>query len=302
MTQSVAGTRERPQEVEILARHRRLRIRSPYLFTLCVSVLALFLVLGIFGPQIAPHDPNKLDLINRLHPPAWEEGGDWNYPLGRDELGRDTLSRLIYGARISLVSIVLIIPLATIIGSIAGLVAGWFGGWTSRIVMAAVDVQLALPGILLAVLLAAMFGPSLRNVVIVLVIFLWAGFARIVRSETLSLAERDYVTAARTIGANNVRIMFRHILPNVANSIVILATLNVATVIIAEASLSFLGVGVEQDSISWGSMIAQGRDLLSVAWWLVTMPGIAIITVSLVGNLFGDWLRDTLDPQLRNIR
>ena len=153
-----------------------------------------------------------------------------------------------------------------------------------------------------AVLLATLFGPSLRNVVIVLVIFLWASKARIVRSEALALAETDFVIAARTIGAGNLRIMFRHILPNLLNTIVILATLNVATVIIAEAGLSFLGVGVSQETISWGKMISEGRGVLSIAWWLVTIPGIAIILVALAGNLFGDWLRDALDPRLRHAR
>ncbi|MDA1061869.1 MAG: ABC transporter permease [Chloroflexi bacterium] len=282
-------------------RRRSVRVRSPFTLAVTVAVIVAFVLIGLFGPSIAPQDPNRLDLVGRLQPPAWQAAGSWNHPLGTDDLGRDTLSRLIYGARISLLAIGLTIPLATVIGSTAGLVAGW-GGWTSRILMAAVDLQLALPGILFAVLLAAIWGPSLRNVVIVLVVFLWAGFARIVRSEAIALAERDFVTAARTLGASDLRIMGRHILPNLMNSIVILATLNVATVIIAEASLSFLGVGVDQDTISWGSMIAQGRNLLSIAWWLVTVPGIAIITVSLVGNIFGDWLRDALDPQLRNVR
>ena len=191
----------------------------------------------------------------------------------------------------------LIIPIATLIGSLLGLLAGWFGGWTSRIIMALVDLQLALPAILVAVFLAAIWGPSLTNVVIVLVFALWATWARIVRGETLSLREREFVIAARTIGANDLRIMLRHILPGLINSIVILATLNVATIVIAEAGLSFLGVGVAQDTISWGAMISQGRDLLNVAWWLVTVPGIAILTVSLVINIFGDWLRDFLDPQ-----
>jgi peptide/nickel transport system permease protein len=222
--------------------------------------------------------------------------------LGTDQLGRDNLSRLIYGARVSLLAVVTTIPLAMLIGSTLGLAAGWFSGWTSRVIMACVDVQLALPGILLAVMLASMFGPSFRNVVVVLVVYLWAGFARLVRAETTAIAQRDFILAARASGASNVRIILRHILPNVANPIIILATLNVANVILAEASLSFLGVGVPQTTISWGSMIAEGRSLLSTAWWLVAAPGVAIVSVSLVGNLFGDWLRDALDPQLRNLR
>jgi len=281
---------------------RRWRVRSPRTLAVTLSILVLFVVLGIFGPQIAPEDPNQLNLVGRLQPPFFQSEGSLDHPLGTDDLGRDTLSRLIYGARISLVAIAMIIPLATLIGSLLGLIAGWFGGWTSRLIMAMVDLQLAMPGILVAVLLAAIWGPSLRNVVIVLVFALWATFARIVRGETLALREREFVIAARTIGAGDIRIMARHILPGLVNSIVILATLNVATVIIAEAGLSFLGVGVPQDTISWGAMISQGRNLLSSAWWLVTVPGIAIITVSLVVNVFGDWLRDYLDPTLRNVQ
>jgi peptide/nickel transport system permease protein len=281
---------------------RKRRIRSPFLLATCLAIGGLFLVVGLFGQWLAPQDPDHLSLVNRLHPPAWENGGSMDNILGTDELGRDTFSRLIYGTRTSLLTVVLTIPLAMVIGSTLGLAAGWFGGWTSRILMAFVDIQLALPGILLAVMLASIFGPSFRNVVIVLVVFFWAGFARLVRAEAASVSERDFITAARTIGATDPRIMFRHILPNVANPIVILATLNVANVILAEAALSFLGVGVAQDTISWGSMISQGRSLLSQAWWLVTIPGLAIISVSLVGNLFGDWVRDALDPKLRNAR
>ena len=277
-------------------------MHSPIALALPVSVIVLFVVAGVFGPLLAPQDPTDIDLVNRLTPPAWQAEGSWAHPLGTDDIGRDELSRLLHGARLSLFTVLVIIPLSTGFGSLAGLVAAWFGGWTSRLLMAAVDLQLAIPGLILAVLLATLFGPSLRNVVIVLVIFLWASKARIVRSEALALAETDFVTAARTIGAGNLRIMFRHILPNLLNTIVILATLNVATVIIAEAGLSFLGVGVSQETISWGKMISEGRGVLSIAWWLVTIPGIAIILVALAGNLFGDWLRDALDPRLRHAR
>ena len=277
-------------------------MHSPIALALPASVIVLFVVAGVFGPLLAPQDPTDIDLVNRLTPPAWQAEGSWAHPLGTDDIGRDELSRLLHGARLSLFTVLVIIPLSTGFGSLAGLVAAWFGGWTSRLLMAAVDLQLAIPGLILAVLLATLFGPSLRNVVIVLVISLWASKARIVRSEALALAETDFVIAARTIGAGNLRIMFRHILPNLLNTIVILATLNVATVIIAEAGLSFLGVGVSQETISWGKMISEGRGVLSIAWWLVTIPGIAIILVALAGNLFGDWLRDALDPRLRHAR
>lgn len=298
----MAETQVQPPAVEppFAARRRGWRIRSPKTLGVTLTILLLFLVLGIFGPQIAPEDPFRLDLVGRLQPPFFQAEGSLEHPLGTDDLGRDTLSRLIHGARISLLAIAMVIPLATVIGSLLGLLAGWFGGWTSRVIMALVDLQLAMPAILIAVFLRAIWEPSLRNVVVVLVFALWATFARLVRGETLGLKEREFVIAARTIGANDLRIMLRHVLPSLVNSIVILATLNVATVIIAEAGLSFLGVGIPQDSISWGIMISQGRDVISIAWWLVTVPGIAIIIVSLVVNVFGDWLRDFLDPTLRN--
>jgi peptide/nickel transport system permease protein len=262
----------------------------------------LFVVTGVLGPWLAPQDPTELDLIGRLTPPGWQDDGSWAHPLGTDDLGRDVVSRLLHGARLSLFTVVVIIPISTVIGVAGGLIAAWFGGWVSRVVMATVDLQLAVPGILLAVLLASLYGPSLRNVVIVLVIFLWAGKARVVRGEAISLAQTDFVTAARTIGATDLGIMLRHILPNLLNTVVILATLDVSTVIIAEAGLSFLGVGVSQETISWGKMISEGRGVLSIAWWLVTIPGVAIILVALSGNLFGDWLRDALDPRLRHAR
>ena len=298
----MAETQLQPPAVEppFAARRRGWRIRSPKTLGVTLTILLLFLVLGIFGPQIAPEDPFRLDLAGRLQPPFFQAEGSLEHPLGTDDLGRDTLSRLIHGARISLLAIAMVIPLATVIGSLLGLLAGWFGGWTSRLIMALVDLQLAMPAILIAVFLRAIWEPSLRNVVVVLVFALWATFARLVRGETLGLKEREFVIAARTIGATDLRIMLRHVLPSLVNSIVILATLNVATVIIAEAGLSFLGVGIPQDSISWGIMISQGRDVISIAWWLVTVPGIAIIIVSLVVNVFGDWLRDFLDPTLRN--
>ena len=276
-------------------------MRSPKTLAVTLGMLLGFVFLGVFGPALAPQDPYAQDLVGRIQPPVFD-GGGWDHPLGTDHFGRDYLSRLMHGARISLVAIVLIIPIATLIGTFLGLLAGWFGGWTGRAIGAMVDYQLALPGILVAVFLAAIWGPSLTNVVIVLVFGLWATWARIVRGETLALREREYVIAAQTIGATNLRIMLRHILPSLISAVVILATLNIATVVIAEAALSFLGVGVEQDTISWGAMTAQGRDLLRTAWWLVTVPGIAIITISLVVNIFGDWLRDSLDPQLRNVR
>lgn len=264
-------------------------------------LLAVFLVAGIFAPLISPHDPDKQELTARLLGPVWQTG-DWNHVFGTDQLGRDTFSRLIHGARVSLIVVAATIPLALVVGTILGLVAGWRLGFTDKLLMRLVDVQLAFPPLLFAVLLAALYGPSLRNVIIILIIFLWAPFARLVRAEVLSLRERDFILAARTVGARDSRIMLRHLLPNLANSIIVLATLQVAVVIIAEAGLSFLGVGVAPGTASWGAMVAEGRNLLSLKFWLVGVPGVAILLAALVANLMGDWLRDALDPQLRRAR
>ncbi len=288
------------EAIELRPRRRGLphgwRSLSVYLF-----VIGLVIFAAAFADIISPHDPAQQEIVNRLQGPVWQTG-DWNHVFGTDDLGRDTFSRVIHGARISMKVVAIVIPAAVLIGTLLGLTAGWLLGKVDRIVMRIVDVQLAFPGILAAVLLAAITGPRLSNVIIILTIFLWAPFARLVRAETISLRERDYILAARTIGAPAHRILGRHVLPNLVNSIIVLATLQLATVIIAEASLSFLGVGAEIGTPSWGSMVAEGRKLLSIKFWLVGIPGLAIVIVALVANLMGDWLRDFLDPRLRRAR
>jgi peptide/nickel transport system permease protein len=198
--------------------------------------------------------------------------------------------------------VLLTVPASAAFGTLVGVLAGSRLGFVDKLLMRIVDVQLAMPAILFAILLAAVFGPSLRNVIIIIVVWTWSGYARLVRGETLSLRERDFVVAARSIGANDVWIVTRHIVPNVLNAVVILATLEVAQVILIEAALSFLGVGVGLGTPSWGAMVSEGRSFLTIAWWIVGIPGIAILLVSLSGNLAGDWLRDALDPRLRNLR
>ena len=271
---------------------------------LCVylAVMGLFVVAGIFADWITPHDPTDQSLVNRLQDPVWQAGGTSEFFFGTDGLGRDILSRLIKGSQTSLLVIVTIIPGSLALGTAIGLIAGWRRGPFDSFAMRLVEVQLAFPAFLFALLIAAMLGPSLRNVIVILILFLWASYARLVRAEVLSLREREFVLAARTIGASDLRLMTRHLLPNVVNSVVILATLNVSIVIIAEASLSFLGAGAGPETISWGKMVAEGRDLLKIRFWLTGVPGITIMIVALVGNLLGDWLRDYLDPQLRNIQ
>jgi peptide/nickel transport system permease protein len=281
---------------------RRRRLRRLVGLALPGLVLVVFAFTGLFAPLLAPHDPKELVLVNRMKPPAWQSRGSWEHPLGTDNVGRDILSRLIYGARISLLVIGITIPLSAAFGTLVGALAGWRLGAFDRVLMRVVDVQLAMPAILFALLLASVFGPSLRNVIIIIVVWTWSGYARLVRGEALSLRERDFVLAARATGAGSGWILARHILPNVVNAVVILATLEVAAVILTEASLSFLGVGVGLGTPSWGTMISEGRNFLTIAWWLVGIPGIAVVLVSLSGNLAGDWLRDALDPRLRNVR
>jgi len=264
-----------------------------------VAVLGLVVFAAVFAPQLAPADPKAQSLVDRLTPPFWEEGGSTTHLLGTDHLGRDVLSRLIYGSRVAVIVAVLTIAAAAIIGTLLGLTAGFFGGWADALIMRIVDIQLALPALLFGVLLSAVLGAGLRNVILIIAIWSWAGFARVIRGEVLSLREREFVALARVAGMPWWWILWKHLLPNVFNTVLVLATLDVAVVIVFEASLSFLGLGVVPPTPAWGSMLAEGRNYLTVAWWLITVPGIAIFAVCLSSNLFGDWLRDKLDPRLR---
>lgn len=293
---------ELPLELSHPRKRRSIRLRTLLTLGPCFLVLFVFVITGAFAPLLAPSDPKQVQLLEKLEPPVWQDGGSWDHPLGTDNLGRDELSRLIFGARVSLTVVGLAVPLSAAIGVLIGVLAGWYLGFIDRLLMRVVDIQLAMPAILFAVLLAAVFGPSLRNVIILIVVWSWSAYARVVRGEVLSLRERDFVTSARASGAGDVRIILHHLLPNAVNAIVILATIEVASVILIEASLSFLGVGVAPGTASWGTMISEGRTFISIAWWLIAIPGIAIFVISLVGNFMGDWLRDTLDPRLKNIR
>ena len=290
-----------PVEVELFRSRGPIRWRRWLGLSLPGSIALVFLLAGALADVLAPHDPSFLDLPARLVPPVFD-GGTWDHPLGADDLGRDILSRLMHGARISLIVIAIVVPGAAAIGTLVGMMSGWMGGLTGQILMRITDVQLALPSILFAVLLGSIFGPSLRNVIIILLIWTWSAYARLVRAEVLSLRERDFVTASRAAGAGGWWIMRKHLFPNVVNTIVIILTLEVAVVILAEAALSFLGVGVPAGTASWGRMITDGREVMNVAWWPIWLPGLALLTISLTGNLMGDWLRDALDPRLRNMR
>jgi peptide/nickel transport system permease protein len=264
--------------------------------------LIIFLIAGGLAPWLAPADPEEIVIIDRLQPPAWQDEGTSAHLFGTDDLGRDIFSRIIYGARISLLVVLVCVPAAALIGTVIGVTAGSRLGLVDKIVMRIVDIQLAMPAILFAILLAAVFGPSLRNVMIIIVVWTWSAYARLVRGEALSLRERDFVLAARAVGATEMWIIARHIAPNVLNAVVILATLEVSQVILIESALSFLGVGVGLGTPSWGAMVSEGRNYMTIAWWLAGLPGIAILLVSLSGNMAGDWVRDALDPRLRNVR
>jgi peptide/nickel transport system permease protein len=267
-----------------------------------LAILVFFLVIpAVFAPLVAPFDPYQGALRARLIPPFWQEGGTIEHLLGTDKLGRDMLSRLIYGARVSITVSLIAIFVSGIIGTLLGLISGYFGGRTDSAVMRLVDISLSLPTILLALVLSAALGPSFTTVLIVISVLLWARYARLVRGETLSIKERDFIARARVAGASHLRIMLRYILPNVINSLVVLATLQVGYVILLESTLSFLGAGLPRAEPAWGLMVADGRELIVTAWWVSMFPGIAIMLTVLSLNLLGDWLRDHFDPKLKNI-
>jgi len=267
-----------------------------------MAILVFLLVIpGLFAEWIAPHDPIKGSLALRLKPPMWEKGGSITYPLGTDKVGRDVLSRIIYGARVSLRVSIEGIVVSGFIGTALGLISGYFGGRVDALIMRLVDISISLPIILVALVFVAALGPSFSTVIAVITILLWARYARQVRGEVLSIKERDFIARARVAGASHFRIMFRYLLPNVVNTLIVLATLQVGFVIIFESSLSFLGAGIPRPTPAWGLMVADGRELIVTAWWISMFPGIAIMLTVLSFNLVGDWLRDHLDPKLKNV-
>jgi peptide/nickel transport system permease protein len=267
-----------------------------------VGMLILLIVtfVAIFGPWLSPFDPNRQNIMMRLLEPGQAGAGDLTYWLGSDQLGRDVLSRLLYGARVSLLVGVAAILVGGTLGTIAGLVSGYYGGWIDDVIMRLGDIQLAFPFILLAIMFLVVLGPGLVNIILVLGIGQWITYARIVRAQTLSLREKEYVEAARAMGDSTFSILFRTILPNIIAPLTVIASFNVAGVILSEAALSFLGLGVPPDVPTWGSMLSESRDhLLSNKWWMAVFPGLAIVFTVLAFNIIGDWLRDFLDPRLK---
>jgi peptide/nickel transport system permease protein len=275
-------------------------LRSPVRL-LGLVILVFFVIVAIGAPVIASADPNSGDLLSRLAAPALLGGSNPAFPLGADELGRDILTRILYGARVSLLVGLASVAIAGTVGVSLGLITGYYGGALDAVIMRIADIQLAFPFILLAISVLAVLGPGLWNVILVLGVGGWVGYARIIRGQVLAQKERDYITAARTIGVPNRVILVRHLLPNCVTPVIVVATFAVANNIIAEAGLSFLGLGVGVEIPTWGAMLSEGRSYLDTAWWLGTFPGVAIFLVVLSINLLGDWVRDLLDPRMRNV-
>jgi peptide/nickel transport system permease protein len=274
------------------------RRRLPYI---PLGIITLFVLGGVLAPFLSLPDPQEQSLRLKFRPPVWEERGTWEHPLGTDRLGRDLLSRMLWGSRVSLAAGVLTVLLASAFGAGVGLVAGYYGGRVDGALMRMTDATLSFPVILLALILAVTVGPSFTNVVVAIAVILWARYARVMRGQVLTLMELDFIAQARIAGAGATRIITRHLLPNTFNTLVVLVTLQIGYVIIVEASLSFLGAGIPPPTPAWGSMIAEGRDFVTSAWWVSFFPGAAILLVVLAFNLLGDWLRDTLDPKLRQL-
>ena len=264
-------------------------------------IILLVVFTGIFANLIAPHSPRVGILSERLTPPAWSSDGSANHLLGTDQQGRDILSRIIHGARVSLLVSAVTLLIGGTVGVTLGLLAGWYGGWIDEIIMRMVDILLALPLILVALVLVVSLGQSLSVILVVLAIWIWPRFARMIRGEVLRLRTMDYIALAQVSGASTFRILTVHLFPGVINTLIIVATLQVGIVILVESTLSFLGAGVPPPTPAWGSMVAEGRDKLALAWWISTLPGVAIMLTVMALNLFGDWLRDTLDPRLRQL-
>jgi peptide/nickel transport system permease protein len=297
-TEAVALATPRPRvDREWVALLRRLVRRRTALFGMLV-VLGVLLA-AAFAPLVAPFDPLEQDIGQRLREPGWQDAQGRVHPLGTDHLGRDILSRIVFGSRIALVVGLAAVLISGVLGMLIGLLAGYFGGRVDDFLMRLADIQLAFPFILLAIAVIGVLGPSLRNIIIVIGVSSWVVYARVVRGEVLSIREREYVQAAIALGSQHWRVLRQHVLPNTLTPWLVVATLDMARVIVIESALSFLGLGVQPPTPTWGGMLADGRVYLSTAWWLATFPGLAILITVLGINLFGDGLRDTLDPRLK---
>jgi peptide/nickel transport system permease protein len=293
-----ADIREIPGSPGFARRIAGLVLKYP---TVPCAILLVMVVCGIFAPAIAPHNPIRPNVVAQSTPPAWYERGSTENLLGTDHLGRDMVSRLVYGARVSLLVVVVSTTSGMAVGTFLGLIAGYFGGNVDEFISRIVDIWLAIPFLLVAMIIVIILGQSFTLMLGLLALLAWSPFVRNVRAEVLSLRERDYVACAKIAGAPAVRILWRHILPNVLNTVMVIASLRVGQLILSESILSFLGVGVPPPTPAWGSMVADGRNYLNTAWWISTLPGIAILLVVMAFNFTGDWIRDKTDPRLRQL-
>lgn len=266
-----------------------------------VVVMTVMVICAVFAPIVSPHDPLESTLRSRNLPPVWQEGGNFSNFLGADTIGRDLLSRLIHGARVSLIVMSVALISGTIIGTAVGLIAGYVGGVIDEVIMRIVDIWFGLPFILVALVIAVVIGPSLTTMMGLLALFTWPGFVRNVRAEVLTLKSRDFVSLALVAGAPTHRILIKHMLPSVMNTVLVIASLRAGQLILAEAFLSFLGAGIPPPTPTWGAMIADGRNYLRDAWWISFFPGLAIALTVMSLNFFGDWMRDKFDPRLRQL-
>jgi len=280
---------------------KRFRMGRRWFLLIPLSIITVMITTAVLAEFLTPYSSTEISLANRLRPPFWEKGGSLSYPLGTDPMGRDLLTRMIYGARVSLAVAMLALLVGGGIGAALGLMAGYYGGRLDALVMRVADTTMAFPIILFAILFVVVLGGSMVTTVFAVALVLWARYARVIRGEVLSLRERDFVAQARVAGCSSSRIMLIHLFPNILNTLVVLLSLQVGWVIIVEASLSFLGASIPPPTPTWGSMIAEGRDYIATAWWVSFFPGLAILATVLSFNLFGDWLRDALDPKLRQI-
>lgn len=297
-THAFATPERRAQQAPSRAWWWRL-LRRDRAASLGAALVGVWLAASTVGPFVVQGDPNEQDLGAATQPPVWQAGGTRGHVLGTDHLGRDVALRVVHGARTSLVVGGVAVALSACVGTSVGLLSAEAGGWVDEVLMRVVDTQLAVPFILLAITILVLAGGSLLTMIAVLVLSGWVAFARVVRSEALRLREQDFVSAARALGAGRARVLRRHLWPNAAALVVVIATLELAGVIILESALSFLGVGVRPPRVSWGAMLADGREYLTVAWWMATLPG-AAMTITILGvNTLGDWIRDLLDPRAR---
>lgn len=299
MEQVAEVTNSSPKKISFLSKVFKFIRKNP------IGILGMILVAGtvvcaIFAPWIAPYDPSQASLTARLDAPSFaDETGESQYFLGGDQLGRDLLSRMIYGARISLIVGIFGVLISLVIGTIMGLISGYFGKWLDDLIMRIADIQLAFPFMLFAIVVMSVLGTGIWKIVIILGLTYWVGFARLIRGQVISLKEQEFIQAAKAIGGSNTRIILKHILPNVLSSILVLSTMYIAEFILLEASLTFLGLGVDPTIPSWGGMLADSRNYITTAWWTSVFPGIAIMLTVLGFNLLGDWLRDRFDPNLK---